>query len=410
MADSKVSALAAVTTYSSSDLVYLVASSASKKITVANFLANAPAFTFANTIGFGTINAVNAAVSFSYNNAHLGQFWIRTLVGGPFSGTYDPLIVYGYNCVGSGVRVEASEPAFYHSIEADYNNGTVRVIEENWEYVHTDGTIFRVLAFTTSRTTVGGWTSWVYYIGNSGSNNFFRILNYASTMFFEISVAGQMYLPVVNTHLFGTGSANVGAILTLGGGGYNGLCMNDSVNSAGVLIDALGGGTSAVRFASYAPASATLPFTFNDSVTITQATLGGLVHRLVSTASNDDAAENVYQGKVTTTDGTVTTLLSLALLDNQNYVAEAVVCVHRTGGVSGATNDGGGYVVRAVVKCTTSTAALIGSATTTTIGESTAGFDATIDTTGATLRVRVTGAATTNLAWTCTLRIWAVGT
>lgn len=53
MADSKVSALTAATSAGGSDLLYLVQSNTSKKITVANFLANAGNVTLTGNINVG---------------------------------------------------------------------------------------------------------------------------------------------------------------------------------------------------------------------------------------------------------------------------------------------------------------------------------------------------------------------
>lgn len=54
MADSKVSALTAATSTGGSDLLYIVQSNTSKKITVANFLANASNITLSGTINIGS--------------------------------------------------------------------------------------------------------------------------------------------------------------------------------------------------------------------------------------------------------------------------------------------------------------------------------------------------------------------
>lgn len=146
------------------------------------------------------------------------------------------------------------------------------------------------------------------------------------------------------------------------------------------------------------------PFTFN------QNTLGAEVFRVQSTATNDDPARKIFQGRVATTDATVTTVLTFTVAASTNTFLDAYVVARRTGGVSGAAEDGGAYRVTALVKNVAGTATLIGSATTTVIGESTGTMDCTITVTGATALVRVTGVGTTNFTWHCTCDAYSVST
>ena len=71
----------------------------------------------------------------------------------------------------------------------------------------------------------------------------------------------------------------------------------------------------------------------------------------------------------------------------------------RTGGASGATNDGAGYRVEFCAKNTTGTAALIGAGTVTVLGESQGGWDVTLSASGGNILIRVTGAAANNVSW-----------
>ena len=145
-------------------------------------------------------------------------------------------------------------------------------------------------------------------------------------------------------------------------------------------------------------------------IKVQQDTLGNAVQTYISTATNDDPTENIYQNRAATTDATVTTLHTVTVAASTTCVIEAVITARRTGGSSGAPNDSAGYVVYAVIKCnSTPTTAIVGSATTTVLGESQAGWDATIDVTGATARVRITGALNNNVTWHCTVRVWNLG-
>lgn len=143
---------------------------------------------------------------------------------------------------------------------------------------------------------------------------------------------------------------------------------------------------------------------------VVEDTLGDPVQRLQSTATNDDPAEIVYQNRVATTNNTVTTLHTFTIPSSTTYMIEAMVTARRTGGSSGTAEDGAGYVVRATIKNVAGTATLIGAVSATYTAEDQAGWDATIDVTGATARVRVTGATNNNITWHMTARVWLVGT
>jgi hypothetical protein len=106
MADSKVSALTAATSAGGSDLLYLVQSNTSKKITVANFLANAGNVTLTGNINLGgtpqtlsspgiislttpithlTVDAIGGTLQIPQGTT--GQVKILTLIGAS-GGTY----------------------------------------------------------------------------------------------------------------------------------------------------------------------------------------------------------------------------------------------------------------------------------------------------------------------------------
>lgn len=108
------------------------------------------------------------------------------------------------------------------------------------------------------------------------------------------------------------------------------------------------------------------------------------------------------QAVVRTTDATVTTLYAAPITVNETMVFRGFVVARRTGGSSGATNDGAGYRVEFVAKNTSGTAALIGAGSVTVLGESQAGWDCTLSASGGTIRVRVTGAANNNITWAWT--------
>ncbi len=155
-------------------------------------------------------------------------------------------------------------------------------------------------------------------------------------------------------------------------------------------------------------------FTFSDPVningrsTVTQATLGNIVEQLTSTATNDDPTELVYQNRAATTDATVTTLHTFTVPVTTTYMIEAKVQARRTGGASGTAEDGAGYIRRALIKNVAGTATIVGVVQDGFTAEDQAAWDCTIDVTGGTARVRVTGAAGNNITWHMTARIYQV--
>lgn len=142
---------------------------------------------------------------------------------------------------------------------------------------------------------------------------------------------------------------------------------------------------------------------------VLQPTVGDQVTQIKSTATNDDPVEYVRQGRVTTTDATVTTILTLTPPNNYTTTVDCTVLARRTGGVSGAADDGAGYKRYATFKKNAGTVTQIGTTTATATHESVAGWDATITVSGGTVLIRGTGAATTDVTWHTTCRIYEVG-
>jgi hypothetical protein len=111
------------------------------------------------------------------------------------------------------------------------------------------------------------------------------------------------------------------------------------------------------------------------------------------------AKTHPVQARAKTADATVTTLYTAVCPVDTTTLVSGFVIARRTGGVAGAANDGAGYRVEFVAKNTSGTAALIGAGSVTVLGESVAGWDCTLSASGGTIRVRVTGAADTNVQW-----------
>lgn len=142
--------------------------------------------------------------------------------------------------------------------------------------------------------------------------------------------------------------------------------------------------------------------------TATQPTLGSTVSSLTTVATNDDPTENTSQGRATTTDATVTTLQTITIPASTTVNIVTRVVARRTGGAAGVAEDGAAYERVATVKNVAGTATLIGAVATPYTMEDQAGWDCTIDVTGATARVRVTGAINNNVTWHATTKTYAV--
>jgi hypothetical protein len=142
---------------------------------------------------------------------------------------------------------------------------------------------------------------------------------------------------------------------------------------------------------------------------VTESTLGNPVQTLSSVATNDDPTEVVTQGRVATTDATVTTIQTIAIPASTTVAIESIVVARRTGGASGTAEDGARYRISAVYANIAGAATIIGSVTR-TIDESVPAYNATFSTSGGNVIITVAGPATTNVTWHSTTRTYAVST
>lgn len=147
--------------------------------------------------------------------------------------------------------------------------------------------------------------------------------------------------------------------------------------------------------------------TISGLLQVTQPTLGSVVQRLQSTATNDDPIEDVIQARVATTDATVTTLATITIPASTTVGLEARVVVRRTGGSAGTAEDGGFFIYATAVKNVAGTATFVNSQTA-VVQQIDATYVAEFDVTGSTVRLRVTGVTNTDLTWHATIRTYAV--
>lgn len=135
------------------------------------------------------------------------------------------------------------------------------------------------------------------------------------------------------------------------------------------------------------------------TVDIEQDTLGTKVIEYSTTATNDDPTNSIYQNRIATTNTTLTTLHTLAIPATTTVLAHGFVVARRTGGTSGAAEDGAAYEFKAVYKNVAGTATLIGSSTINVIGEDQAAWDFQLNASSGNVLIQVQGAADNNVTW-----------
>lgn len=178
---------------------------------------------------------------------------------------------------------------------------------------------------------------------------------------------------------------------------------------AGTFMTVLGAGTSTVTSGSVIPFAITP--TYNQAsgnasntdllIDRTETAIGSGAQYWEDRRVGGISRMATGSAKVLTTDATVTTVQTYTIPASTTWAFDGYVVCRRTGGSSGTAEDGASYRVEGVIKNVAGTATSIGS-TVTVIGESQAAWDVTVDVTGATARIRVTGAANNNISWVWT--------
>lgn len=117
-------------------------------------------------------------------------------------------------------------------------------------------------------------------------------------------------------------------------------------------------------------------------------------------------------GRVTTTDGTVTTLLTIPLKPSTTTCLHVKIVARRTGGAAGTDEDGAGYELYGVYSMIGGVATAIGGTTPTLVfgAENQAAWDATLTVSGGNVLVQVTGAVDNTVTWTGRVHLDQVST
>jgi len=114
--------------------------------------------------------------------------------------------------------------------------------------------------------------------------------------------------------------------------------------------------------------------------------------------------EVIVNNTVATTDATETTLTTIASTSNRIYHVTATVVATETTDHDEAAS----YVLHGTFKNDGGTLTQVGNTTAAHTAENTAGWDADFDVNSTNIRVRVTGAASTNITWRAFTKIYSV--
>lgn len=143
---------------------------------------------------------------------------------------------------------------------------------------------------------------------------------------------------------------------------------------------------------------------------VLQPTLGSVVQRLTSTATNDDPTEDVVQGRVTTTNNTATTIATIAIPASTTVGMEVAIVGRRTGGSAGVAEDGGVFKALFGYKNVAGTPTVLAGGTTYASANPAGWGGISTAVSGGNVLVQVTGATNVNIVWHATVRTYAVST
>lgn len=121
-------------------------------------------------------------------------------------------------------------------------------------------------------------------------------------------------------------------------------------------------------------------------------------------AGASNANWEMFQAQVSTTDATATTLTSFTVPTDSAVYLKARIIGRRTGGASGSNGDAAVYERSARFKNVGGTVTIANLQTDYT-SEDQNGWNGTLDVSGTSARVRVTGAANNNITWTVTYEV-----
>lgn len=117
-------------------------------------------------------------------------------------------------------------------------------------------------------------------------------------------------------------------------------------------------------------------------------------------ASGDDPLSGRRKGAVLTTDATVTTINTIAIVASNTYMLKVKVVARRTGGTAGTADDGATYWKSASYTTKAGTVTLLGAVRNImTDNEDQAAWDVTFLVSGTNVLIQVTGAINNDITW-----------
>lgn len=134
-------------------------------------------------------------------------------------------------------------------------------------------------------------------------------------------------------------------------------------------------------------------------VYVTAASPGETVSFLKTTATNDDPVVDLSQGRVATTDATVTTIRTIPITASRTYRIHAEVVARRTGGASGTADDGATYTREWAFTTKSAVVTQLGADATLFTAEDQAGWDVDANVSGTNVLIQVTGASGNDVTW-----------
>lgn len=198
-----------------------------------------------------------------------------------------------------------------------------------------------------------------------------------------------------------------GCLVTIGNdANYGGLVINEGSADADTRIESNGNthavfvdaGNDRVGIFNSSPST---PLDVTGNTTI-RGTAGENALRIVSSTTDDDPNYAFRQTRTTTTDATVTTIDTIAITSSRTYKIKVSVVARRTGGSSGAADDGAIYERCAMVTTKSSVVTINTTGDQPIDIEDQAGWDVTFAVSGSNALIQVTGAASNNITWHCT--------
>lgn len=116
----------------------------------------------------------------------------------------------------------------------------------------------------------------------------------------------------------------------------------------------------------------------------------------------------VFQGYITTTDATLTTVATIPIPASTSVLLEMYVVARRTGGSAGSAEDGAAYLTQALFKNVAGVATQISLGNVDYSAESQIAWNSSFAVSSGNVNVTVTGAVNNNISWYCCVKAYEI--